>query len=438
MPLNFSSNEPLGATHARRAWTQVALAFLFMLINFADKSVVGLSSVPIMREMSLSNTQFGTLGSAFFLLFSISGVTVGFAANRVRTKTLMMVMAIVWALGLLPMSIASSFSLLLCSRVILGAAEGPAFPITLHTVYKWFPDRQRALPTSVVACGAAFGTGVVAPFITWVIVRYGWHSAFGMLGVASLVWACLWWLFAAEGPIDAFQSRSGLVERLPYRQLLSSRTAIGVFVAGFGAYWVTAVNITWLVTYLIKDVHVTPARAAWIVGLPSVMQMILAPSFAWLSQALTRSGVSSRVARGVLGTSCVITSGVSIMCMTALNLGILKVFLIGLGFSIGNVIFTLGSALIGEISPPSQRGAMLGITNSIHTLAGLGAPFVMGRIIDAGVDSASGFRSGYLFAGALVVAMGALGAVLIHPEADLQRFGRQRHSAATGGFRQAR
>ena len=62
----------------------VGLVFLFMLVNYADKAVVGLSSVPIMRDLGLSNTQFGTLGSAFFLLFSLSGIVVGFAANHFR------------------------------------------------------------------------------------------------------------------------------------------------------------------------------------------------------------------------------------------------------------------------------------------------------------------------------------------------------------------
>jgi ACS family D-galactonate transporter-like MFS transporter len=138
------------------------------------------------------NTQFGTLGSAFFLLFSLSGILVGFAANRVRTKVLMLGMALVWALALLPMIWVSSFALLLAGRVILGAAEGPSFPVALHAVYKWFPDSQRALPTSIVACGAAVGTGLIAPVITWIIVHHGWHAAFGTLGLLGLAWAAIW------------------------------------------------------------------------------------------------------------------------------------------------------------------------------------------------------------------------------------------------------
>jgi len=375
-----------------------------------------------MRELGLSNTQFGELGSAFFLLFSISGVAGGFLANRVRTKILMFAMAVVWGVALLPVSLASSFGLLLLSRIVLGAAEGPAFPVALHAVYKWFPDRLRALPTSVVACGAAFGTGVIAPLITWIIVHHGWHRAFGALGAAGLLWACLWFIVAEDGPIDDDTARSGAERRVPYRRLMSSRTAIGVFLAGFGAYWVIALNITWLANYLMKALHFAPAQAAWIVGLPSVLQMILAPSLALLSQVLIRRGVSSRVSRGILGALCVVTAGASMMAMAFLPVGPLKVALIGLGFSVGSVIFTLGSTLIGEISPASQRGAMLGVTNSIHTLAGLCAPFVMGLIVDVGANPEAGFRTGYLYAGALVAALGLAAAILIEPRADLCKF----------------
>jgi MFS family permease len=237
---------------------------------------------------------------------------------------------------------------------------------------------------------------------------------------------------AAEGPIDGKSVASPVdLARVPYWQLLSSRTALGVFAAGFAAYWVIAVNITWLANYLVKQMSITPIRAGWVIGLVSLMHMVLVPGFAWISQRLSGFGVSSRVARGVVGAACVATSGASLIWMAGLQSGMLKILLIGLGFSIGNVIFTLGSTLIGEITPPTQRGAMLGITNSIHTLAGLCAPWVMGRIIDGSGNPATGFRMGYVFTGVMVITLGSLGGILIHPRADLRRFERRLPSGRT-------
>jgi MFS transporter, ACS family, D-galactonate transporter len=408
---------------SRQAWTVVALVFVFMLINFADKAVVGLASVPIMQELELSHTQFGALGSAFFLIFFASGITVGFLANRFSTKTIMCIMAIVWSVALLPMSVISSFPVLLSSRVVLGAAEGPAFPVAVHTVYKWFDNAHRALPTSVVASGAAFGAGILAPLIIWIIDHFGWHASFGTLGVAGLVWVVCWLVFVKEWPASATSGQeSGLRRRVPYRYLLTSRTAVGFYLAGFAAYWIVALNLVWLAHYLIKGLGMDPPHAAWVIALPSAMQIVLAPGIAYLSQRLSLFGFSSRVARGVLGSLCVIIAGFSMSCFPFVGMGPLKILLVGLACSIGSVIFTLGPALMGEISPASQRGGMLGVSNSIHTLAGVCAPLVMGRIVDINANPIGGFRTGYLYVGVLVATLGTAAAILINPEYDLRRF----------------
>jgi MFS transporter, ACS family, D-galactonate transporter len=85
-------------TRDRKAWIVVGMMFFFMLINFADKAVIGLAAVPIMTELKLTNTEFGWIGSTFFFLFSISAVLVGFLVNHVKTKWVLAVSALIWAL----------------------------------------------------------------------------------------------------------------------------------------------------------------------------------------------------------------------------------------------------------------------------------------------------------------------------------------------------
>ena len=67
-----------GKATPKGAWTVTFLLFLFMVVNFADKIVVGLAGVPIMTDLKLDAEQFGLLGSSFFFLFSISAIVVGF------------------------------------------------------------------------------------------------------------------------------------------------------------------------------------------------------------------------------------------------------------------------------------------------------------------------------------------------------------------------
>jgi MFS family permease len=114
---------------SRGAWSIVVLMFLFMLVNFADKAVIGLAAVPIMQELQLTPSQFGLIGSSFFLLFSVSAIVTGFIANRVQTRWLLLVMGLVWALTQFPMLGSAGFATIVACRIVLGAGEGPAYPV---------------------------------------------------------------------------------------------------------------------------------------------------------------------------------------------------------------------------------------------------------------------------------------------------------------------
>jgi len=177
------------AAAPRQAWLIVALLFLFMVINFADKAVIGIAAVPIMDELLLSPREFGLLGSSFFLLFAVSAIVTGFIVNRVETRWALLVMGLVWALTQFPMLGTVGFGTIMAARIALGVGEGPAYPVALHSTYKWFPNELRTLPTAIVAEGAGIGIMIALPLmLNWVIVRYSWHWAFGVLGIAGLLW----------------------------------------------------------------------------------------------------------------------------------------------------------------------------------------------------------------------------------------------------------
>src|SRR6266404_7187212 len=210
------------------AWGMTALLFLFMLVNFADKVVVGLAGPAIRKELALSPEQFGLIGSSFFFLFAISAVLVGFVTNRVQTRRTLLVMAIIWSLVQFPMVGTVSIEVLIACRIILGAGEGPAGPVATHAVYKWFPDSLRGLPTAIIAQGSALGVIIAVPALNWVIVHYSWHWAFGVLGIVGLAWAVLWLIFGREGTlVDPPVSDTGDgKERVPYRYLLTCPTIV--------------------------------------------------------------------------------------------------------------------------------------------------------------------------------------------------------------------
>jgi len=403
------------------AWRIAFLLFLFMLLNFADKVVVGLAGVPITTELKLEPEQFGLLGSAFFFLFSISAVAVGFLANRTATRWILLTLALIWALAQFPMMSNVGFTTLLICRVILGAGEGPAGAIATHAIYKWFPDEKRTLPTAVLSQGSAFGIILAVPALNWLIVHYNWHYAFGALGVAGLIWAVAWLALGQEGPLVPTSVAAAEEQRIPYFQLLTSRTFIGCCAASFGAYWALSLGLTWFTSFTVKGLGFSQEQAGLISILPWVFGSVVVLMAGWLSQVLMARGFSTRIARGVLGAVPLIVGGIILAFVPYVDGAALQVALLVAGSGLSGSIYVVCAPMISEFTPVSQRSAVISIYGAIYTLAGILAPAVMGNMIQRASGLIDGYMTGFTINAVILVVSGLLGLLLLWPNTERER-----------------
>ena len=416
-----------------RARLIVALLFLFMAINFADKAVIGIAAVPIMRDLRLTPSQFGLIGSSFFLLFSVSAIVTGFVVNRVQTRWALLVMALVWALTQFPMLGNVGFATIVACRIVLGAGEGPAAPVSLHAAYKWYPDEVRTLPTAIIIQGGAVGVMVTLPLLNWVVVHYSWQWAFGALGIAGFLWAGAWLAFGHEGAI-AGPSPSHIAaapERVPYRELLLSPTILACWCAMFAAYWGLSQALSWQGAFLIKGLGLPQGSIGVLGALPPAASVVAVIAAGWYSQRLLSRGVPSRAARGVLGGVCVTLGGAALAIMPYMPGIAAKIGLTTIGVALPTVIYVISNAVIGEVTPVAQRGALLAIGTAVSTSAGLLAPFVMGRVVERAATALAGFNTGFMICGVIMLVGGAVGTTLIRPEREAVRYRAQPPGAAT-------
>lgn len=402
------------------AWGITALLFLFMLINFADKIVVGLIG---MEGLGFTPEQFGLLGSSFFFLFAISAIVVGFVANRVQAKHTLLIMAIVWSLVQFPMLGTASFGVILACRIVLGAGEGPAAPVATHAMYKWFPDSRRGLPTAILAQGSAIGVIVAVPILTEIIARFSWHWAFGSLGIAGLLWAAAWVVFGREGTlIDApVNGASAGPDRIPYRYLLTCPSIVAVCCAGFAAYWGLALGLTWFPSYLISGLGLGEKLGRNLTILPWIFGSIVVLTGGYVSQRLKANGVSSRACRGMLAAITMMIGGCVLPLVGSMPSVPFKVAVLVFGSAIGSSIYVVIPMIVSELTPQSQRAGMLAIVNSMVTLAGVVAPLAMGAMVQNSATPMAGFERGYVVFGLLLLAGGTIALLFIRPEADRKK-----------------
>jgi MFS family permease len=411
-------------SNRKEAWLVVALLFLFTMINFADKAVIGIAAVPIMQELQLSPREFGLVGSSFYLLFALSAIATGFLVNHVQTRWVLLAMGLVWALTQFPMVGTVGFGTLVACRVALGAGEGPAGPVALHSTYKWFPNELRTLPTAIIVQGGAFGVLLALPSLNWIIVHYSWHWAFGVLGVVGLAWTALWLALGREGSLATGAVIGGAPTpgRVGYRQLLLSPTILACWCAGFGANWGLSQALAWQGAFLIKGLGLAQSSIGLLGALPAGGTVIAAIVAGWYSQRLLARGVSSRVSRGILGGLCVALGGAALTIMPYLPGISVKIAMTTLGVALPSVIFVISNAVVSEITPTAQRGALLAIGAAVGTSAGLLAPFIMGSVVENAATPLDGFNTGFIICGVVMLVGGAIAMLLIRPERETARW----------------
>ena len=403
------------------AWKITFLLFLFMLVNFADKIVVGLAGVPIMTELKLQPEEFGLLGASFFVLFSISAIAVGFIVNRVAARWVLLALASIWALAQFPMVGTIGLSTLLICRVILGAGEGPAFSVAAHAVYKWFPDEKRTLPTAILSQGSAFGVILAVPALNWVIVNYSWHYAFGALGVVGVMWVVAWLMLGREGPLVQTVAMAKADPRVPYFKLLTSRTFIGCCAATFGAYWALSLGLTWFTPFIVKGLGFSQEQAGFISILPWMFGAAMVLLTGWLSQVLMARGMSTRGARGVLGAAPLIAGGAILASVSHIDGAGLRIAALVIGSGLCGSIYVVCPPMLAEFTPVSQRGAVISIYGALYTLAGILAPLVMGKVIQNAGGAVDGYLTGFTINSVIMATSGLLGLLLLWPNTERAR-----------------
>ncbi|MGQ4377769.1 MFS transporter [Streptomyces sp. SAS_267] len=451
--------------HRRRAWTVTALLVVFMMVNFADKSVLGLAADPIRADLGLSASAFGLANSAFFLLFSICGAAVGLLADRVRPKWLLLTMAVLWSLSQAPLVLGGGLAVLVASRVLLGAAEGPAFPVAQQTTLSWFPNHRRNLPGALIVLGITLGVLVAAPVLTWVIHEHGWRTAVAVVAVAGAVWALLWIPFGGEGPYAGTRNggtpepvtadgpglaagagrtaqgsdadpaadgrgadreaeaakgtgagAGGAARGMPYRRILATRTWIGSTAAYFGTYWVIAFCLVWLPSYLHDGLGYSSAASARLLMLVWGLSGVVVLGQAGLTGWLLRRGTSSRRARGGVGGVLLLVGAAACLALPTAPAGAATVVLLVAGFGCAGAMGSVAATTVAELAPADRRGGALGIMNAVVTSAGLIAPTLVGHLVDT--HGTAGYRQALLITGVLLLLGGIAAVTLIDPARD--------------------
>lgn len=421
------------APSATRPWVIVFLLFWFFTLNFADKATVGLASKQIRESLDITASQYGLLSSGFFWLFAVGAVVLTAVLRKISYPWAAGLLMISWIVTMVPLTIPTSFGVLLGSRILLGFFEGPAHALCQSIVADHFPPEKRATAGAVVNAGSSVGPMIAAPALTWVILTWTWHAAFAVLVGVGLLWLIVWFSCTPRSPLRAQAAADGpsadaVVHedpngniRVPFLKLLTLRSFWGIAILSFAGYLISSLKVAWLPAYLNEGAGYSESTVGTLVTLPYIAAVVVLLSAGMLSSRMLKRGFSSRAARGYVTGGYLLVGGIAMILFTQVGPGLLQLCLVMLAFAVNSVAFSVAFAGASDFLPARQRVAFFGCIIAVYSVAGVVAPWGLGFIVDHAATPADGYAQGFLIVGIMVAVLGVIGGMMLDPAQSRRR-----------------
>ncbi|WP_310564174.1 MFS transporter [Hydrogenophaga sp.] len=199
----------------------------------------GLWLQPITQQMGWTRENFAFALAIQNLSWGLFGIFAGMAADRFGAFRVLLVGALLYALGLTGMALSPTPGLFaLTAGVLIGAAQaGTTYAVVYGVIGRQIPAEKRSWAMGVAAAAGSFGQFLMVPVEGWLISSFGWQEALLFLGAAVLLIMPLALFLREPGFVGGAAPRreqtilQALREAFGYRsfQLLMA----GYFVCGF-------------------------------------------------------------------------------------------------------------------------------------------------------------------------------------------------------------
>lgn len=383
----------------RTRFGMLALIATGTLINYLDRTILGIAAPALMKDLALDATVMGIVFSAFSWSYAAAQIPGGLFLDRFGTKLTYALSVGFWSIFTLLHSIVSSLTGLLGLRLALGIAESPCFPANSRVVATWFPRSERAFATGVYTVGEYIGLAFLSPVLFWLLAHYGWHSLFVICGTAGVLFSIFWWrtyreptdhprtntaelaLIEAGGGIIHGDAKGAPIDWSKAGRLLQFRQMWGICIGQFAGNSTLVFFLTWFPSYLATERHMDFLKIGFFAVLPFIAASVGVLFGGWWSDKMLRSGFSPNIARklpvitGLLLASTIITANF-------VNSDLVIIAILSLAF-FAQGMAALGWTLVSDIAPDGMLGLTGGIFNLAANLAGIITPLVIGAIVAA-------------------------------------------------------
>ena len=184
-----------------RARVVLSLLLLAYIFNFLDRTILSILAGPIIKDLKLTDAQFGVLsGPPFALLYSVLAIPFAYLADRTSRSRVIAGALALWSGFTALCGTATSFWQLFAFRMGVGVGEAGGVAPSYALLSDYFPPQRRARALAIfslgIPIGLAAGTLIGAYLAAWV----NWRSAFLVMGITGVILAPALLVFVRDLP----------------------------------------------------------------------------------------------------------------------------------------------------------------------------------------------------------------------------------------------
>ncbi len=254
----------------------------------------------MMADLGLSQTEMGTVFSAFLLGYALLQAPSGWLADRVPTRALFGCLTIAWAVltaataGVTGLGAIGVLPLLLGVRALFGVFAAPTYPASARAVGLAFPPAMHGRANGLVLASIGIGSALTPLLVVPIARSHGWRAGLllpaGIAAVAAALW--LWYAPLTDTFRSDLRESSASLRRANCNgqeaSPFSTRSFWFLFASYFLQGYVGYIFVFWFYSYLVEVRGFALLQAAAVTALPWVATLIAIPLGGAVSDAAVR------------------------------------------------------------------------------------------------------------------------------------------------------
>jgi len=336
---------------------------------------------PLQREFGWSRAVVSSGYTAFLIGFGVSAVATGRLADRYSPRPILFISAILAGLGVSLCSQVQSINQLRIFLLVGGLGGGATWSVPATTVQRWFHGRPRAgLALGIVIAGVGIGGLIFAPLVNYLIISYGWRTAYVLVGLLFFVVMTASSLVIKQNP-DKIGKASEMAENRRAYSFARSWTTRKIM-ATPSFFGITFVHSTVVFAFHIVAVHLVPhATDLGISPTASAMALGLFGGFSVPGRVMAGYMADRLGWQKILPASLFGLALFLVWLLFVRGPWMLYGFVLFYGISHGGRAAShLG--ILGQFFGMQSLGTLIGFTMAIGIFIGALAPYIAGSIFD--------------------------------------------------------